>query len=168
MKYLKYLAYGSNLHPLRLAERVSSRLLDTIELRGWHLRFHKRGRDGSGKASIVPTDSSSDTVHAALFEIRAAHKWRLDAIEGLGIGYDEVRMPLAGHGEAFAYVASDDYVDEALRPFVWYRRLIVMGARYHAFPHRYVHTIRKHPATEDFDHRRRRHVSRLLRKLRAT
>ena len=47
---LLYFAYGSNLHPERLRERVpSAESLGVARLEAHVLRFHKRGRDGSGK-----------------------------------------------------------------------------------------------------------------------
>lgn len=44
------LAYGSNLHPLRLRKRVSTaNLIGIVEMQGYQLAFHKRSTDESGK-----------------------------------------------------------------------------------------------------------------------
>jgi hypothetical protein len=49
-KRIHYFAYGSNLHPLRLQERVpSAALLGWTHLHGWELRFDKRGRTDGQK-----------------------------------------------------------------------------------------------------------------------
>nr|MDQ2697092.1 gamma-glutamylcyclotransferase [Pseudomonadota bacterium] len=85
---LKYFAYGSNLHPLRLRERVpSATVLGVAELAGWRLRFHKRGQDRSGKCNIIPTGRSGDRVIGVIYAMAAADKDKLDAAEGLGKGY---------------------------------------------------------------------------------
>ena len=59
MTLLYYLAYGSNLHPVRLTERVpSARFLGLTSLFGYQLRFHKRHEpDGSGKCNMYHTDT---------------------------------------------------------------------------------------------------------------
>ena len=76
---IRYLAYGSNLHPRRLRERTpSARLIGTAEIPGWHLSFTKRGRDGSGKCTI---SNGGDGVHCAIYEMSRQDKKELDAID---------------------------------------------------------------------------------------
>ena len=42
-----YLAYGSNLHPFRLSQRIAvKRLVATVSLNGFRLYFHKCGKNG--------------------------------------------------------------------------------------------------------------------------
>ena len=45
------LAYGSNLHPFRLAQRRirSARPIGVVPMQGKRLAFHKKSGDGSGK-----------------------------------------------------------------------------------------------------------------------
>jgi hypothetical protein len=53
---LHYLAYGSNLHPIRLRQRVNSaRLIATLSLPGYRVLFNKRGQDLSAKCNLVAT-----------------------------------------------------------------------------------------------------------------
>ena len=53
LSIIHYLAYGSNLHPLRLTLRVpSARVIGVVEMPGYMLEFHKRSIDGSGKCLI--------------------------------------------------------------------------------------------------------------------
>ena len=144
-----YAAYGSNLHPLRLADRIeSARLAGTGFVAGWRLSFHKRSADGSGKCSICP---GGDGVHAAVFEISTADKRVLDRIEGLGAGYAEKALAVPGFGQCATYVAQPSYVDVALRPYDWYRELVMLGARFHAFPDRYLDSILAQPTLPDPD-----------------
>jgi len=50
---LNYLAYGCNLHPVRLQKRVPSAVFTgMVELHGRILSFSKRSVDGSGKCTI--------------------------------------------------------------------------------------------------------------------
>ena len=75
---LYYLAYGSNLHPVRLSERVpSAELLGVVELREYRLVFQKRGWDGSSKCTLVRTGETSVGAYGAMYAIDAIHKSRL-------------------------------------------------------------------------------------------
>ncbi|MFM9835765.1 MAG: gamma-glutamylcyclotransferase family protein [Methylophilaceae bacterium] len=74
-----YLAYGSNLHPVRLKERVSSaKLIGVIELYGYELAFHKLSTDESGKCLLNKTGADSSMVFAALYEFDDKDKGALD------------------------------------------------------------------------------------------
>lgn len=162
---LHYLAYGSNLHPQRLRERVpSATLVGTVELRGRTIRFSKRSVDGSGKCTVVAGDPS-DTVHGAVFQMDASDRPALDRAEGLGVGYTEQRemLELAGRKiEVFLYVATPDHVDERLRPYRWYKDLVLAGARFHRFPPEYVAGLEAVSAMDDPDPQRRAANQRLL------
>ena len=127
-----YFAYGSNLHPVRMASRLlAPRLLGRADLRGYALRFDKRGRDGSGKCTIEPAD---DCVTGAVYVLSAADRHRLDEIEGVGSGYDCRVLHLPAHGEVYTYVARPDARAPDLPVFDWYLGLVTAGARYLDFP----------------------------------
>lgn len=135
-----YAAYGSNLHPVRLQERVpSAELLGTGVVSGRELRFHKRSFvDGSGKCDIVPGDG---LVHVAVYDVPEDEKPLLDGFEGLGKGYRVEIVDVPGFSPCFTYVAMDDHVDASLRPYDWYVRLVLIGCAYHGFPRDYVQAI---------------------------
>lgn len=150
MPTLRYFAYGSNLHPVRLVQRVpSSRAVGTAVLEGWSLRFHKRGQDGSAKCDIVRDRLSRDQVHGVVYQMDAREQDRLDAAEGAG--YESLRLRLDGHGAVFLYVALQTHIDAALKPFSWYKSLVLHGARHHALPGHYVRRIERVEATLDPD-----------------
>ncbi|MCL1552252.1 gamma-glutamylcyclotransferase [Xanthomonas nasturtii] len=70
-----------------------------------------------------------------------ADKPGLDAAEGLGHGYHQatVSFPLNSVTyQAFVYVASLSHIDRSLKPYHWYKQLVLFGARYHHFPEEYV------------------------------
>lgn len=151
---LHYLAYGSNLHPLRLRERVpSAELLGIVQVPGWMVKFRKRGQDRSAKCDLVRT-YAGDLAYAALYTLQAGDKPRLDAAEGAGRGYDESTLEVTLAGRVFTpfvYLAAATHVDPMLQPFHWYRQLVIAGARYHRMPAAHVAALAAVPAVRDPD-----------------
>jgi hypothetical protein len=136
---MRYAAYGSNLHPLRLRKRApSARFLAATTIPGWSLEFHKRGRDGSGKCNIVAAETS---VLFALFDIDANDRPKLDAAEGLNLGYEEITMDTGNFGRCFCYVASNTHIDDELKPFSWYKELVIAGLEYHQASTKYLQRV---------------------------
>lgn len=168
MSKLHYLAFGSNLHPIRLGERVPSAcLLGRIELSGYRLAFHKRGADGSGKGDLVHTGDAGDIAVGALFEMAGDEKPNLDAAEGAGYRDDTMRVHLDGRDyEAFVYIGEAPYIDPELRPYRWYRDIVWHGARFNGAPSDYLATIAAVEAVEDPDPERRERNHSLLERIR--
>ncbi len=134
-----YAAYGSNLHPLRLTQRIASaRLVATRFLPGWSLHFHKLSQDGSGKCNIL---RGGDGVHFAIFDICTADKRVLDRIEGVGVGYSNASLSIPGLGDCATYAAQPSHIDDSLAPYDWYKELVLTGARLHGFPDKYLDRI---------------------------
>jgi hypothetical protein len=165
---MHYLAYGSNLHPLRLLERVpSSRLLGRLELSGYRLAFHKLGQDGSGKCNIVSSGLEGDRVHAALFELQAEEKALLDGFEGEGYAVEEMALQWRGRTiRPFVYVAEEGWIDDALLPYHWYRDIVGIGAGHLGLPEGYVDSILHQPSVEDPDEARRERHRQLIERMR--
>ncbi len=160
---IRYLAYGSNLHPVRLKERTpSARLLGTTRLAGWFLSFNKVGRDGSGKCTIT---AGSGSVSCAVYELNRDDKRRLDDIEGVGRGYRQHVLEVPDFGDCSTYVAEAAHVDESLLPFCWYRDLVLAGAVLHGFEPGYVARIRALRIQVDADASRREQHERLVERL---
>ena len=167
---MHYLAYGSNLHPLRLRERVpSARLLDVLELPEYRLGFHKLGRDGSGKCSIIHTRNPDDSIFAALYKIAAREKADLDCVECKGCGYSDVGIRVnqdkISHS-CFTYIAQSTHIDASLRPYHWYKSLVTLGAEYLGLPSWYTEAIHSVESVEDPDEFNRAHQKTLVTKLR--
>ena len=158
MTTLHYLAYGSNLHPLRLMERApSARVVGVVTLPGRSVKFHKRSNtDQSAKCDLVALPGAGESF-AVLYELSAAHKPSLDAIEGLGHGYMEARTGIELHGVSyrpFLYLAESSHIAPSLRPFHWYKAMVVAGARYHGFPDGYIAALDAVESADDPDPRR--------------
>ena len=141
-----YFAYGSNMSTARLTARTpSARAVGRGRLPGHALRWHKLGRDGSGKcdAELAGTESTA-AVWGVVYRIDCAEKADLDRIEGLGVGYDEHEVVVStdvGEVAARTYRARPGAVDPALRPRRWYKAYVLAGAREHRLPAPYIEMI---------------------------
>jgi len=90
---MKYFAYGSNLLIKKMRKVVPSAASHgEASLSGYRLKFHKRSIDGSAKCDAFRTEDQRDLVHGVVYEIDEKGKQDLDGAEGLGCGYDEVKI----------------------------------------------------------------------------
>jgi gamma-glutamylcyclotransferase (GGCT)/AIG2-like uncharacterized protein YtfP len=133
-----YFAYGSNMSSERLRLRVpSATTVGTASLRGYELRFRKRGRDGSAKCDAAARPGGE--VHGVVYEIEPAG---LEALDRFEPGYDRVEVEIVDRNgralRAYTYLAQSGHVDDGLRPRLSYRAVVVAGAREHGLPEAYV------------------------------
>jgi len=154
MKTFLYFAYGSNMLSRRLCQRTPSAIaVTTGYVEGRRLAFHKVGRDGSGKCDIKATDVKSDKVFGVLYRISQADKDALDKAEDAGNSYEEehvnVQQKDGTSCTATAYVAIK--IAPELRPFTWYKNIVVAGAVEHGLPDAYIEKIRLFPSQPDPD-----------------
>lgn len=151
---IRYAAYGSNLHPLRLNERIpAARLLGTGNVRGWCLQFHKRSEDGSGKCNIL---LPGDGVYVAIYEMHEADKRKLDKIEGVGTGYRDATIGVPEFGHCHTYLGSSSYLCNDLAPYDWYKEMVLLGCRKLDFPAFYTSAVDAVAASPDPDETRSR------------
>jgi len=152
-----YFAYGSNMLSVRLRERTpSAALVRTGHIKRRRLTFNKVSTDGSGKCDIEQTDQDTDMVYGVIFEISVRDKKALEKVEGVGKGYDEHKIEVEtseGTEQAITYIATCK--EHLLRPYHWYKTLVVCGALEHGFPANYIEWIRTIPSKEDFNLERR-------------
>ena len=156
---VRYFAYGSNMLTARLRERVPSATAIGIgQLEDHALRWDKRSwRDGSGKCDAEFTGQPSDVVWGVVFEFDPEDKPALDQAEGLGNGYMETVVNIlteAGWITAVTYLATDK--DASLRPYHWYKALVIAGAREHGLPPSYRSHLELVVTVSDFDPARAR------------
>ncbi len=129
-------AYGSNLFEARMVARIpSARVLGPAVLPGHDLRFHMRSTDGSGKADAHFTNAPIHQVAGVVYRIEPGELSVLDHYEG---GYIRRLHPFRLQGRtngqptpAWTYHARPERIDPRLRPFDWYHRFVVEGARSH-------------------------------------
>jgi hypothetical protein len=150
---LLYFAYGSNLHPLRMAQRVpSASPLGRGQLRSHRLALHKCGRDGSGKCDAFRTGQPKDLVLGGVYRIARRDLPALDREEDLGRGYDRLSLPVFLRGRrrmVLTYLARSEAVRPGLGPLDWYLGYVVEGARRWRLPGRYVRRIAAEHALRD-------------------
>ncbi|HYC00212.1 MAG TPA: gamma-glutamylcyclotransferase family protein [Candidatus Limnocylindrales bacterium] len=146
-------AYGSNLCAERLTARTpSARAVGIGRLRGHRLCWHKKGRDGSGKCNALATGNAADVVWGVVYELDAAEKILLDGCEGLGRDYFEKTVTVEGNGhswQAVVYCANQEMLDEAARPYGWYKTFVTTGARRHGLPEAYCMALEAVEACDD-------------------
>ena len=135
-KKVEYFAYGSNMSTERLQDRVSSaEPLGCAKLPDKRLVCNKKSKDGSGKANL--TDTAGDTVWGVLYEIDSAELDNLDRCE---CGYTRISLDVKTDQDssvkAYVYVSSE--LIEDARPYDWYKKLMIKGAREHQLPAFYV------------------------------
>ncbi|QDU36524.1 hypothetical protein Mal4_08100 [Maioricimonas rarisocia] len=160
-------AYGSNMCRPRMRQRVpSAEIVDVGAIAGFDLRFHKRSVDGSGKADAFATGDDTHVVWGVTWRIDPVHKPILDECESLGVGYDcetvTVRSQAQGRLEALAYLARPEVLDPVLRPYHWYKQLVVTGAAQHALPDEYVALLHMVASIDDPERQRHEQHVRLL------
>ena len=164
MAEILYLAYGSNLHPLRLRQRVPScRLLGQVQLPGYRLVFHKIGMDDSGKCDLLETGYPDDAAWGVLFSMNATDKPALDVAEGPS--YYTASLDVVFEGEvvkAMTYLAKPERQDPNMVPFDWYRELVLVGAKMNRFPASYIEEIGQVPTVSDPDADRSRANQQLI------
>ncbi len=130
---MKYFAYGSNMFCARLKAKnrvPSAQKIGVYTLTKHDLRFHKKS-NGSAKCDAYQTGNEKDFILGVLFDISSAEKEDLDKAEGLGHGYDQKTVSVLNDCgeicEAVTYFATN--IDASLKPYSWYKKHVVTGAR---------------------------------------
>ena len=136
--YELYFAYGSNMLEQRLKERVkSAEFFSNAWIRGYEVRFRKISIDDSGKADLVQTGNPEHIVHGVVYLFDPDEWSALDAAEP---GYDQTPIQVhtdSGNRDVTTYLAREEKIDESLKPYTWYRDLILCGAEQHGLPEDY-------------------------------
>jgi gamma-glutamylcyclotransferase (GGCT)/AIG2-like uncharacterized protein YtfP len=147
-----YFAYGSNMSLKRFKHRVkTAKLIGQYVLLEHQLKFHKIGKDYSGKCDAYFTGNQKDKVFGMVFNFDRQEKSHLDRLEDLGIGYQEKKVSLVNQRgttlEAYTYYAIN--IKSELKPFSWYKQHIIYGAKEANFPQAYLNYIINYPEMID-------------------
>ena len=153
MSTIKYFAYGSNMSVCRLRKRVkSAEPKERAILRCHRLEFHKKSKDKSGKCDIV-LSSAADAVWGRVYHIDYEHKKNLDCYEGLGSGYYEkyvtVELDCGSTIRAVTYYANPKKTKLGLKPYTWYKKHVLKGAKEAHLPPEYIKRIKAIDAIKD-------------------
>ena len=128
MKTFLYVAYGSNLHPVRLRATdlcPSAELRGICVITGWRLTFRKRSNDGSAKCDADRTGQPSDELWIAVFNILESEEKALDRAEGLGHGYqkEEIQLTMNGKDLTAKIYLADQKAIVTDAPYDWYKQM---------------------------------------------
>jgi len=143
----------------RLRDRVTTASpVGIAELIGYDLRFHKKSTDGSGKADAYSTGCQDHVIVGVLFEIESAEKPKLDRAKALCRGYEEAIVSVKGSEgntwNPFTYLAQKSHIVPDLKPYSWYKRFVVEGAKQPGLPRWYSNQIQEAPDVHDTDTKR--------------
>lgn len=154
-----YFAYGSNLHPIRLEDRLGQvEFFGKGKLHSTEIHFHKVGSDGSGKATIQSSSDPDNVVWGALYKLSKKQEKLLDKFESLGAGYNKIHIEAElENGKSmpcFTYEGMSEYIDYNSLPFHWYKQLVIFGSLYLSFPQKYVEFLEDVPSEADTNSKR--------------
>lgn len=160
MSLIYVFCYGSNMLLSRIRARCASvQMIGLGYITGHSLQFHMLSTDGSGKADAFKTNKPKDVVWGTVICINQADKILLDGYEDLGSAYNEKQVVVwLGNGlqtTAWIYVACQSRIKANLKPYCWYHRYVLEGAKENGLPHTYVEVIEAIPCDEDGDEDRR-------------
>ncbi len=110
---------------------------------------------GRVSATWLAREKNRMEFYGAIYRIDSAHKTILDRFEGNG--YHDSQLTVEFHGQEYScltYLAQPSYIQNSLKPFHWYKELIVLGARHLRFPDAYVRSIESIESVDDPDEER--------------
>jgi gamma-glutamylcyclotransferase len=121
----------------------SATAIDIGYVENHRLTFDKVSKDGSGKCDIEVTCYQTDRVYGVIFEIPSTEEANLDKAEGVENGYDKINIQVVtsnGIITANSYFATKK--EPTLRPYHWYKLLVVTGAIEHSLPTNYIEWLK--------------------------
>lgn len=168
---MKYFAYGSNMLEARLKHPSRAPAASCIGLGmlgGYRIRFHKVGKDGSGKCNALTTGNMEDAVYGVVFDVADGDKTALDEEEDIqrgGYSRRQVNIMMLNDSREVlveCYFANPKFIDDNRLPFDWYKALVIAGAVEHKLPEEYVRLLRECLTIEDRDQERSKKALDLL------
>ena len=140
----------------RLQERCpSAQFVGSAYVCGYELRFSKRSKDCSGKATIVESKGNHEKLYGALFQIEKAELPDLDKAEGSGYerrdDFVVVKMADNEEIEVTTYFAKPGATGEFLKPYGWYKQLVLWAAVQAKLPASYLAKLVAIEADRDTD-----------------
>ena len=158
MSQFLYFGYGSNMLTKKLKDRCPSAVkIDVCRTKEYTLKFHKVSSDDSGKGDMAKAESETDELYGVAFSIDKSEESNLDRAEGYGYGYEKKEIDVEGITKGplrvWTYYATN--IDPELKPYHWYKRQTVEGARENGLPEDYIKKIEAFESIQDTDEKRR-------------
>ncbi len=127
----------------------SAKIVGPASAQNHSLAFSKRGKDFSGKATLVAQDGLCQP--GILFEVALSDLPSLDHAEG--VGYERIDTFTAQISASSESLSCRTYVartqEPGLLPFDWYLALIIAGAKEHQLQEDLIQSFRKQPYQRD-------------------
>jgi gamma-glutamylcyclotransferase (GGCT)/AIG2-like uncharacterized protein YtfP len=136
IKRAYYFAYGSNMLPARLIERIVKyhTAFKTVFPRHKFI-YNKKSIDGTAKANVEPDDGAE--VHGVCFEVDENDLGILKKYEG---GYDQRNIVVTAENgdevQAVTYISAS--VDSALKVSAEYKSMVLKGAKHWGLSEAYI------------------------------
>lgn len=139
---VRYFAYGSNMDPVQMEQRVSSaRALGVGRLRGYRLAFTHKSRHGGAVADVVQADGQE--VLGVIYELTLAELGALDRQEVL---YRRIAVEIecedTSRVDAWIYLIKQPDLESKLAPRRDYLQRILDGAKAANLPADYIARLR--------------------------
>ncbi len=154
---MKFFIYGVQILPAKMMSVMAfSQFVGVGKLSGYQLLFNKKShKDESGLANLVLTHKPEDAVFGAIYEISEAYKGTLERVEGIEHGYHEIPVTVSCQGQPMSvktFICDDAALtQEGLKPFHWYKAMMLKGAKERTFPAEYIDYLEKYEALTDTD-----------------
>ena len=157
MDTFTYFGYGSNMLTKKLKSRCPSAVkIDVCRTKEYTLKFHKVSSDDSGKGDMAKAESETDELYGVAFSIDKSEESNLDRAEGYGYGYKKKEIDVEGITKGplrvWTYYATN--IDPELKPYHWYKRQTVEGARENGLPEDYIKKIEAFESIQDTNEKR--------------
>jgi len=136
IKRAYYFAYGSNMLPERLLERIKKYHLGfKAEFPGYKFIYNKKSKDGTAKANVEKDDAAK--VSGVCFEVDEEDLEILKKYEG---GYDQRNIEVTDENrnkvKAITYISAS--VDNALGASTEYKSIVLSGAKHWGLSEEYI------------------------------
>ncbi len=159
---MKFFAYGTNVLLAKMMSLVTfAQAIGLAELSGYQLIFNKKShKDDSGLANLTATQKATDKVYGNLYEVSDSYLSTLELAEGIQHGYHTQKVTVLCQGEnisATIFLCDDPaFLQNNLKPFDWYKAMIVRGLERLEAPADYTQKVKKMEDILDVDVQRAR------------
>jgi hypothetical protein len=149
-------AYASNMDVDEFAKTVpSAKKIANVKVAGYQFGFTLNGKDGSSKASLVPSVEPTVTW-GVLIEFNDNEKdnffFQEDWFEWAAVNCTDETGNLY---KAWAFITQPHAVNDFTLPYDWYHAKILNLAKKQGFPADYILSIEQMPCKVDPDEKRR-------------
>jgi gamma-glutamylcyclotransferase (GGCT)/AIG2-like uncharacterized protein YtfP len=140
---LLYFAYGSNMNPNQMYERIGREITPKLALlKNYELIFPRKSIiQKGGVASII--EKMGEVVYGVIYELNDNEMEKLDKYEGKGYAYDRININVLKDNEE---ISCETYIAKKEGDFLpseEYLKKIITGAKINNLPSEYLEKLEK-------------------------